>query len=196
MSCTFLISLIVAIGVIFGPAYLGAPSPPRFFYLKCPSARALSHSPSLTLPLPLAADPSDAARLGYYGEDYEGNLCGQTTIHADGSRGRDLRSRPYAYWMNSSAAVCVRRCPRLADELACEYPFEAVPIAQQRQQLGSRCFSQIRTRPSFPACLPHQPAAAAAVDRWLSAHAVDQLAADTLQASAVILGCWTAARRC
>ena len=95
--------------------------------------------------------------------------------------------------MNSSAAVCVRRCPRLADELACEYPFEAVPIAQQRQQLGSRCFSQIRTRPSFPACLPHQPAAAAAVDRWLSAHAVDQLAADTLQASAVILGCWCAA---
>ena len=150
------------------------------FHLK--SIRAHSLSLSLPLPLPLAADPSDAARLGYYGEDYEGNLCGQTTIHADGSRGRDLRSRPYAYWMNSSAAVCVRRCPRLADELACEYPFEAVPIAQQRQQLGSRCFSQIRTRPSFPACLPHQPAAAAAVDGWLSAHAVDQLAAVTLQA--------------
>ena len=64
---------------------------------------------------------------------------------------------------------------------------------KQRAQLGSRCFAQLRTRPSFPACLPYKPAAAAPIDRWLATHAVDQLAADTLQASAVILGSWCAA---
>ena len=53
--------------------------------------------------------------------------------------------------------------------------------------------AQLRTRPSFPACLPYKPAAAAPIDRWLATHAVDQLAADTLQASAVILGSWCAA---
>jgi hypothetical protein len=58
---------------------------------------------------------------------------------------------------------------------------------------GARCFAQKRTRASFPACPPHQPSAAAPVDRWLSLHATDQLAADTLQASSVILGCWCAA---
>lgn len=139
------------------------------------------------------AEPSDASRLGFYGEDYEGNLCGHLAFRPDGSRARDLRARPFAYWMNATASVCVRHCPRLADEIVCEYPFEAVPVEKQRAQLGSRCFAQLRTRPSFPACLPYKPAAAAPIDRWLATHAVDQLAADTLQASAVILGSWCAA---
>ena len=146
----------------------------------------------ITFPAYLA-EPSDASRLGFYGEDYEGNLCGQLASRPDGSRGRDLRSRPFVYWLNTSATVCVRSCPRLADDLFCEYPFEAVPVAQKRAQLGLRCFSGLRTRPSFPACLPVKPSAAAPIDRWLSIHAVDQLAADTLQASAVILGSWCAA---
>ena len=139
------------------------------------------------------ADPSDAARLGFYGQDYEGNLCGHLAFRPDGSRARDMRARPFMYWLNATATVCVRRCPRLADELVCEYPFEAVPVERRRAQLGLRCFAQLRTRPSFPACLPYKPSAAAPIDRWLSTHAVDQLAADTLQASAVILGSWCAA---
>ena len=139
------------------------------------------------------AEPSDAARLGYYAEDYEGNLCGTQSYLADGTRGRDLRARPFAYWVNATSAICVRTCPRLADELVCEYALEGTPGRVQRSELGSRCFAQRRTRASFPACLPHEPAASKPVDRWLSRHAIDQLAADTLQASSVILGCWCAA---
>ena len=141
----------------------------------------------------LLADPSDASCIGFFGEDYEGNLCGQYAVQADGSLGRDLRARPFAYWLNSSTIVCVRICPRLADELVCEYPLESLPISAQRAHLGERCFAQQRTRTAFPACLPHTAAAAAPVDRWLSRHVLDQLAADMLHASPVILGCWVAA---
>ena len=129
MSLFFRLSVLAALAVIFGPAYLAA--------------------------------PSDAARLGYFGEDYEGNLCGVQAIKPDGSRGRDLKTRPFVYWLNTTSAVCVRSCPRLTGELVCEYPFEAVPVALQRAQIGSRCFAQRRTRPSFPACLPHQPSKSA-----------------------------------
>ena len=139
------------------------------------------------------ADPSDAQRLGFFGEDYEGNLCGQLAWRADGQRGRDLRARPFAYWANATTRICVHTCPRLADELVCEYPLESLHVGARRAQLGKRCFAQLRTRTAFPACLPHAPSAARPVDLWLQRHAIDQLAADTLQASAVILGCWLAA---
>lgn len=141
----------------------------------------------------LFATPEDAARIGYFGEDYEGNLCGQLGFDPDGRMGRDLRQRPFAYWLNASSIICVRTCPHLADELLCEYPLESLENGAKRAALGARCFAQWRTRTAFPACLPHAPAAALPVDRWLASHAIDQLAADTLHASAVLLGCWVAA---
>jgi len=147
---------------------------------------------TIFVPAFLAA-PGDAQRIGYFGEDYEGNLCGQLAFDGDGRMGRDLRLRPFAYWLNASSIVCVRTCPRLSDELACEYPLEALTTGAKRAALGARCFAQQRTRTAFPACLPHAPAAALPVDRWLQGHALDQLAADTLHASGVLLGCWVAA---
>ena len=57
------------------------------------------------------AESSDAVRIGYYGEDYEGNLCGQQAMLPDGTRGRDLRGRPFAYWLNTSSSICVHSCP-------------------------------------------------------------------------------------
>ena len=64
---------------------------------------------SIALPA-LFADPSDAERIGFYGRDYEGSLCGQVAWRA-GAPHRDLRGRPYMYWMNTTTAVCARACP-------------------------------------------------------------------------------------
>ena len=89
----------------------------------------------------LLAEPSDAMRIGFFGEDFEGNLCGVQATAPDGRRGRDLRSRPLAYWMNASAVVCVPKCPRLADELVCEYPLESLGTPARRAQLDHRCFA-------------------------------------------------------
>ena len=138
------------------------------------------------------ADASDARRLGFYGHDYENNLCGQVGWHA-GAPHRDLRSRPFMYWMNASTPVCVRSCPRLADELVCEYPYESSPVHVQRSHLGTRCHAQQRTHAKFLTCFPEAPSASRTADLWLSRHTLDQLAADTLQSSGVILGCWFAA---
>ena len=140
----------------------------------------------------LLADDADARRLGYYGTDYEGNLCGQR-VWRGGVPGRDLQARPYMYWLNSTTPVCTRACPRLADELICEYAYQSVPLHVQRAHLNERCFAQRRTRAVFLACLPLDPEAAPPIDRWLMSHYIDQLAADTLQASGVLLGCWAAA---
>merc|ERR1719482_416489 len=118
MAALFLLSLLVALGAIFGPAAL--------------------------------VEEADASRVGLYAQDYEGALCGLVT----GPNGRDLTSRPYAYFLNASHSICVAQCPRLADELACEYALEAAPPAARYKAIGTRCFAQQRTRPAFPACLP------------------------------------------
>ena len=104
----------------------------------------------LVLGPPLFTDDADAERLGYFGRDYEGELCGQIGR-------RDLRDRPFVYFLqphNLSSAVCVRACPLLADELACDYAFEAAPTATKRGVLGRRCFAAHRTRAHSLACLP------------------------------------------
>ena len=143
----------------------------------------------LVLGPPLFTDDADAERLGYFGRDYEGELCGQIGR-------RDLRDRPFVYFLqphNLSSAVCVRACPLLADELACDYAFEAAPTATKRGVLGRRCFAAHRTRAHSLACLPVDPALAATADAWMSRHVLDELAAQTLQASGVIFGAWAAA---
>ena len=69
----------------------------------------------LVLGPPLFTDDADAERLGYFGRDYEGELCGQIGR-------RDLRDRPFVYFLqphNLSSAVCVRACPLLADDRLC-----------------------------------------------------------------------------
>lgn len=151
---------------------------------------ALVAAVSLAVPSFLA-EPDDAQRLGRFGYDYEGNLCGQANVD-----GRNLRSLPFMYMMNSTASVCVPRCPNLADEIVCEYPYQAAPTPAKRSQLGRRCYNQRRTRPVFLACMPLAASASGPVDAWLSRHVLDQLAADTLQTSGVVLGCWCAAALC
>ena len=130
----------------------------------------------LVLGPPLFTDDADAERLGYFGRDYEGELCGQIGR-------RDLRDRPFVYFLqphNLSSAVCVRACPLLADELACDYAFEAAPTATKRGVLGRRCFAAHRTRAHSLACLPVDPALAATADDFVR----DRLLAPALDAAA------------
>lgn len=138
------------------------------------------------------SDSSDARRMGFYGRDYEQNLCGQVGWRA-GSFHRDLRGRPFMYFLNATTSLCVRKCPTLADEMICEYPYDSSPVHIQKSHFGTRCHAQQRTHARFLTCFPEAPSAALPADLWLSSHIIDQLAADTLQSSGLILGCWFAA---
>ena len=127
----------------------------------------------------LLADNDDARCLALFGRDYENHLCGQLGK-------RDLRSRPFLYFLqpaNSSTAVCVHACPRLADDIICDYGYDGAAPSVQRAQLGQHCFGRLRTRAVFLSCMPTDPAAVGVADAWLSAHTWDQLAADMLQAT-------------
>ena len=120
--------------------------------------------------------------------DYEGELCGQIGR-------RDLRDRPFA---TSSSRTIYRRpsaCARArsADERRATTRSVRRATATKRGVLGRRCFAAHRTRAHSLACLPVDPALAATADAWMSRHVLDELAAQTLQASGVIFGAWAAA---
>ena len=152
-------------------------------YLAALLAVAIVLGPGMTV------SPEAVRSLGYYGRDYEQQLCGQSGL-------RELKRRAFVYYMqphNLSSGVCVGACPTLADELVCDYTYTQSGPEARRAQLGKRCFGQLRTRPSFLACLPTDPGAASTIDAWLSAHAWDQIGADTLEASGVIFSCWCGA---
>ena len=151
-------------------------------YLAALLAAAIVLGPGMTV------SPEAVRSLGYYGRDYEQQLCGQSGL-------RELKRRAFVYYMqphNLSSGVCVGACPTLADELVCDYAYTQSGPEARRAQLGKRCFGQLRTRASFLACLPTDPGAASTIDAWLSAHAWDQIGADTLEASGVIFSCWYA----
>lgn len=152
-------------------------------YLAALLAAAIVLGPGMTV------SPEAVRSLGYYGRDYEQQLCGQSGL-------RELKRRAFVYYMqphNLSSGVCVGACPTLADELVCDYAYTQSGPEARRAQLGKRCFGQLRTRASFLACLPTDPGAASTIDAWLSAHAWDQIGADTLEASGVIFSCWCGA---
>jgi len=152
-------------------------------YLAALLAVAIVLGPGMTV------SPEAVRSLGYYGRDYEQQLCGQLGL-------RELERRAFIYYMqphNLSSGVCVGVCPTLADELVCDYTYTQSEPGARRAQLGKRCFGQLRTRASFLACLPTDPGAASTIDAWLSAHAWDQIGADTLEASGVIFSCWCGA---
>ena len=152
-------------------------------YLAALLAAAIVLGPGMTV------SPEAVRSLGYYGRDYEQQLCGQSGL-------RELKRRAFVYYMqphNLSSGVCVGACPTLADELVCDYTYTQSGPEARRAQLGKRCFGQLRTRASFLACLPTDPGAASTIDAWLSAHAWDQIGADTLEASGVIFSCWCGA---
>ena len=143
----------------------------------------------LVLGPPLFTDDADAERLGYFWARLRGRA-----VRAD----RAARpARPAVRLLPPAAQIVgrlhVRACPLLADELACDYAFEAAPTATKRGVLGRRCFAAHRTRAHSLACLPVDPALAATADAWMSRHVLDELAAQTLQASGVIFGAWAAA---
>ena len=150
-------------------------------YLAAAIAAAVVLGPGLTV------SPEQVSTLGYYGSDYEHQLCGQLGK-------RDMRRRAFTYYLqphNLSSGVCVSECPALADELICDYTYQQSET--KRSQHGKRCFAQLRTRASFLTCLPIDPGAASTVDAWLTAHTWDQIGADTLEASGVLFSCWCAA---
>ena len=145
-------------------------------YLTALLAAAVVLGPGMTV------SPEAVRSLGYYGRDYEQQLCGQSGL-------RELKRRAFVYYMqphNLSSGVCVGTCPTLADELVCDYTYAASGPEARRAQLGKRCFGQLRTRASFLTCLPTDPGAASTIDAWLSAHAWDQIGADALEASGVL----------
>ena len=144
---------------------------------------------TLLVPAFLASE-RDAECLNFPGFDYERNRCGSRMQR------RDLDTRPFLYWLqphNISSGVCVRSCPRLADELMCDYGYDSASIAVQRAQLGKRCFGQHRTRAIFLTCFPSDPLEVGLVDVWLSSHSSRQLTSDALQSSGILFNVWVLA---